>query len=269
MGVLYYTHPNDNLSNFVTPTVISGTIATGYPPDNAINRDPSYPMKFDTQTFRILWNFPAPQTLRWVHLVHHNFVAGMGGLNFSMGTTAATTNFTQALTVPPYAEDFFPTNIHAIFSAPQTYKYAALEGTTANSVPVSIGEVAIYSTLREMPAWTLASGVEEAEEHPLVEHQTDIGVSTIFVYGTRRRWLRGEVLHESGNAEKVRKLRRDAFGRGFPFSIIPDLPNGEAWYVRFEQTQQVRQYIERDWISRLPLAFEEVSRGLKPTPSAV
>jgi hypothetical protein len=273
---LEYAHPGDDLSRTTTATLTSGTQATGYEPVRLTNDDPSYPFKVDTTTFRLLWDFGTPRPIAYVLLVHHNFMPGLTGVTFALGSTSATTDYTQTFTIRAYGEDRFPTNEHLDLRAdgPPVYRYASLSVTTANTVPCAIGKVPILTTVRALDGALLLEP-DDDESHPLVEHQSDLGVSTIFSFGTRRRWLRGDKIQEASDAAAIRAWNRATYGRGLPFVLIPHVfpdgdPSGEeAWICRWEDENLPRTYMDMSLRSRFRLKFEEVSRGLRPTPAAI
>jgi hypothetical protein len=271
---LEYAYPGDDLSRSTVATLTSGTQAAGYEPVRLTNDDPSYPFKTDSTTFRLLWDFGAPRPIAYVCLVHHNFFPGLGGVTFALGTTAATTDVVRTFTIRDYAPDRFPTNEHLDLRPAGSYRYASLSVTSPNVVPCAIGKVPILTTVRALDG-TLMLESEEDESHPLVEHQTDLGVSTIYAFGTRRRWLRGDKIQKASDAAAIRAWNRASGGRAIPFVLIPHIfpegdPSGdEAWLCRWEQDRLPRTYLDTQLDSRYRLQFEEVSRGLRPTPAAI
>ncbi len=275
---LEYGHPSDDLSRQFTATLTSGTQATGYEPVRLTNDDPSYPFKADSTTFRLLWDFGSAKTVEYVLLVHHNFVAGLTGVTVAMGSTTATSDLTRTFTIRPYHEDQWPVNEHLDFrDVTAHYRYLSLELVNANTVNAALGKIAILSSVKTLDG-TLMLDTEEDEQHPLVEHKTDIGVSTIYAHGTRLRWLRGEKIQEASDSAAIRAWNRASQGRALPFVLIPHLETDDAspttadeesWLVRWEEDRLPRTYFSADLLSRWRLKFEEVGRGLKPTPSAV
>jgi hypothetical protein len=268
---LRYTLPSHNLAGLVTPTLVSGTQAPGtyprdYLPARLYDDNPAHPFKVSTPTFRLLWDFGSPVTVSLVILIHHNFSAGLGNVTLGMGTSSATSNFSQTFVIAAYHPDKFPVNSYLELSPAQTYQYLSLEAASANIVDCSIGEFPIYSAIQSIGHSFLISTDQDDEDHPLVDHKTDIGVSTIYRHGTRLRWLRGDVVEEQSIGDQIRTWNRASLGRGLPFVILP--PDREPMFVRWEESKLPRNFMERG-VSKYRLAFEEVSRGLYPTPSAV
>lgn len=270
--VFEYTHPDDDIAGLVTPTLAAGTPATGYGPELLYDNDPAHPFKTESTTFRLVWNYLSVKAPKLVVLVHPNFSAG-AVVKYQMHTADVWTSpdFSQTFPAASYHEDKFPKNLHLdLRVAAPSYQYASLAVTTASSVNCSIGEMIVATTVRALDG-TYERNAQDDEDHPLNEHRTDVGVSTIYVHGTRLRWMRGELVQEGSDAANIRSWNRATLGRGLPCVIMshhnPD--DDEPWFVRFEKTKLPRAYIAAGGVSRLPLDFEEVSRGLKPTPSAV
>jgi len=269
---LLYTHPEDNIAGRVVPTLTTGTVASGYQIAYLYDSDPSNPFKTVGTTFRLVWDFGVATLVKGVALIHHNFVAGLSGVFFQMHTANVWTSpaFSHVLVPPAYLLDQFPVNVFGDFrTLLPTYRYASLAVTVANVVSCSIGEFLILSELRSIDGFTMSSS-DDQEDHPIVEHKTDVGVSTIFLHGTRLRWFRGNVLQGKTTADNIRNWGRATYGRGLPFLIVPlTYSDAEPWLVRWEDGKINRHYHESKGYSTYSLAFEEISRGLKPTPSAV
>lgn len=280
---LEYGHPGDDLARAFTSTLTAGSQATGYGPERLADDDPSYPFKVDSATFRLLWDFGQATLVEYALLVHHNFLPGLGGVFFAMGSTTATTDFSREFIIRDYHEDLFPVNEHLdLRDVSPIYRYASLEVSSANIVDCSLGAFPMLTQVRTLDGHLLLDSTpQEDEEHPLVEHRTDVGVSTIYAHGTRLRWLRGEMLQTDANAAQIRSWNRATLGRGLPCTLIPHILNDhapvtspvtvqeESMIVRFEDPKLPRSYVGPDLLSRYRLGFEEVSRGLIPTPSAV
>jgi len=281
---LEYAHPSDDLSRLFTATLTAGSQASGaYTPAELRNDNPAHPFKADSTTFRLLWDFGSAVPVEYVVLVHHNFTPGLTGVTFAMGSTGATSSFTRSFTIRSYHEDLFPVNEHLdLRDVTPTYRYASLEVSSANVVPCALGKFPILTRVRALDGHLLVESTPEDDEaHPLVEHKTDVGVSTIYSHGTRLRWLRGDKIQQDSDAVALRSWNRATQGRSIPFVLIPHTLNDhaaatsplveqeEAWIARWEDQNLPRTYIGPDLLSRYRLKFEEVSRGLRPTPAAV
>ncbi len=274
---LEYAYPGDDLSRAFTATLTSGSQEVGYEPVRLTNDDPSYPFRASTTTFRLLWDFGTATRVQYVLLVHHNFIAGLAGVTLAMGSTTATSDFSRTFTIRAYHKNDFPQNEALdLRDVDPSYRYLSLALTSANSVAAALGKIAILSTVRSLDG-NLLLNTEETAAHPIVEHQTDVGVSTIYAHGTWLRTLSGEKIQEASDAAAIRDWNEATRGRSLPFVLIPHLePDAaagteeEAWLVRWTDNVLPRIYLIPDLgLSHYLLKFSEVSRGLKPTPSAV
>lgn len=273
-GVVHYAYPSEDLSSTVTPTLTSGTQDPEYPIANLAGINPAKPWKVTTTTFRLLWDFGSAVPVYIVALIHANLQAALGGVILAFGSTTATSGFSTNFTIGPYDEQGYPSNSHLDLSTadsggPPTYRYMSLAVTVPNIVVVSIGKILIARAVHELPHFIIPKSPAEEEQHPMSEHSTDAGVVTIFSLGVRRRWVRGEMAASNTNAALLKSWRRSAGGRTLPFLLLPHLSPDEVWYARFEKDKMHRTFWGSNGKSFIPEGFEEVSRGLKPTPSAV
>ncbi len=269
---LRYTHPIDNLAALFTPTLTSGTVATGYDLAWLADNKPARPLKLNETTFRLLYDFGSAKSVALIALIHANAAAALAGLTFKMGTTTATSDFSYTLVPAAYHEDKFPKNIHADFTDdPPVFRYAAFEAVNANVVAWAIGELLMYTQTRDLNGSFLLGSNKDDEDHPDVTHETPVGVESTFIYGTRLRKLSGSIVTQTQTTgAQIRSWNRAANGRQFPFAILPPgLNDDELWFVKWEDSNLPREYFLGDGISRFELKFKEVGRGLYPTPSAV
>ncbi len=274
---LEYAYPGDDLSRAFTATLTSGSQEVGYEPVRLTNDDPSYPFRASTTTFRLLWDFGTATRVQHVTLIHHNFLAALAGVTLAMGSSTATTDFSRTFTIRPYQENDFPQNESLdLRDVDPSYRYLSLALTSANSVAAALGKIAILSTVRTLDG-TLMIDAEDDEAHPVVSHKTDIGVETIYAHGTRLRTMTGDKLQAATDAAAIRSWNRASRGRSLPFMLIPHIgedsaagTDEETWLVRWTEDSLPRTYLVPDLaLSKYVLKFSEVSRGLRPTPSAV
>lgn len=267
---LQFAYPTDDLAPQFTPTLVTGTQAAGYPIANLSDDDPAHPWKTDTTTFDLLWDFGTAKTVKMVGLIHPNFQSGLTGVTFKMGNTTDTLSLSRSFVIGPYGEDGYPPNPYLDLSdANPAYRYARLVANAANIVPISIGRFVMVQELRGLRGFIIPKNPTETEEHPITENSTDAGVVTIFSLGVRRRSFTGEMVEDDINMATLRSWRRSSQGRSKPFALLPHLQGDDLWFARFNDTKIARSYIGVSGLSSVPEGFEEVSRGLKPTPSAV
>lgn len=269
-----YTHPDSVLFG-VTPTLPTGTLEAGYQLGWMTTNNPAKPTRFSTTTFRTVYDMGEAKEIALVAFIHHNYREGLTGVRLEMNATSdfTTPSFSLDLDVPAWQEDRFPTNILAdLREVLPTFRYLSHVVSAPNDVACSLGEIVAYPSdqVFELDGSFLMGKTEDDEEHPVGRHETEAGVQSIITRGTRKRWLRGEILTEGDLGAQIRSWRRSALGSAGAFLILPpDLNNDEPWFVRFEKDQLPRRYVDRDEMSRWQLDFEEVGRGLYPTPSPV
>lgn len=258
----HYALRTDEVGASAVPALASGTPDAEYPVTNLVDNNPARPFKA-TGAWRVTWDFGTPRPIQLVALIHHNFAAGLAGVQFQMNGAAdwSAPAFSQAFTVPPYQEDGFPVNLHLDLQATTpTYRYASLTAP----VSAAVGLCLMYTAVRGLPGH-LALGAGEDEAHPLIENRTDAAVSTFFSWGTRLRALHGETPQSVAASEAIRAWNRSTRGRFDPFLILPHLEDDEAWFVRYVETTLTRTFLvpaDHGGVSQWALAFDEVSRGL-------
>src|SRR5205814_1263681 len=105
-----------------TPTLVVGTLATGYQLAWLADDKPARPTKLTTTKFRLVYDFGVAKSVALAALVHANAEEALTGLTFQMGTTSSTSDFSQDLVAGPYGEDKFPMNIHVdLTDAPPSF----------------------------------------------------------------------------------------------------------------------------------------------------
>jgi hypothetical protein len=166
--------------------------------------------------------------------------------------------FSDRTFIAPAAAD----GVTFTFSAGAAWLNTAwVEVLAANADPVAIGEVVLATSVRTFER-NVAPGLDDDEDHPLVEHRTDHGVSTVYDLGTMWRTWSGTMpaVTDTGIAA-YRSLTRAARGRARPFIFVPDPSVNDAWYARLGNTSSALQRYKKD-VSAVPVEFQELSRGL-------
>lgn len=263
-----YCLPSDNLAPSATITARAGsTIDAAYPAANLVNINPAKPGKLAETSGGWVFDFGTAVTINLAAIIHHNIAAG-SNVRIQANSSddwdgSPATPFDVAFTIGTYREDGFPLNPWLDLTAlgAHSYRYWSIVVVTAQTNPVAIGEIVLATSARTFTK-NLAPGLSDDEDHPIVEHRTDHGVSTVYDLGTTWRSWSGEmpVVSDAG-VNAVRALARDARGRARPFVFIPDPAVNDAWYVRLGvSAQSVTRYLMN--VSQVPIAFQEVSRGL-------
>jgi len=275
MGVdLEYTYPNEEVRP--TWTLTAGTAADGYTPAMLTDDNPAAPYKVDSTTLRVVGDAGAPTPVALAALVHPNLDTALGGIVLQGHTTSdfsGAVGVTVPFTAPAWLTDDFPGNLVCDLRAvgSPAYRYWSLAIPTANSVPIAIGELKLYTAVHALEgSLVLDLQATEQEAYPIIDHVTEGDVTLVYPLGTKRRYLRGGILQAGAAAVQLQQWYRAARGRSAPFLVLVTTAEGsevdEPWLCRFEQTGLDREFTYGSAISTFRLALEEVSRGLRPTP---
>jgi hypothetical protein len=277
---LEYTIPTDELP--IVWSLNGGIAAAGYPLAKLTNDNPADPFKLDSQSVALQGTLPAPAPVACAALIHHNFDPGKHDLYLMAGTVPGAPTYFQAFpAVPPRALDGFPVNLLLdlrplgplpIFPYWYFVSYPGYGAWTPNSVPISIGELKLYSDVHAIDGSLVVDlRPTEQEGYPLIDHVTEGDVSMVYPYGTKRRALHGGILQAGDAAVQVQQWYRATRGRALPFLVLVTEAEGaevaEPWLCRFEKSALDRTFTYGSVMSTFDLAIEEISRGLRPTPS--
>ena len=269
---LDYTLPTENLAPSYTPTLLSGTTDSNYPLTNLVDQNPAKPWKTTGTSFSLRWDFGSTKTVKLILIVHANFApACTGGVSLGDDVNGISNNFNGTIT-PTYLEDGFPRNIafdlRATSNPTGRYLFITLSG---NGVACAIGEVGFYTAIHSCHGnYIVPKNPHDDEEHLLLDPMSDAGIVNIYEYGTKRRTLNGFIYGTSSDMASIRTFNRSTHGRSKPFAISAHLPNDdEWWFARFMDKNLARPYIHGNGKSIMSLPFEELSRGLPPTPSSI
>jgi hypothetical protein len=279
---LEYTVPTDEL-----PMVWSlggGIPAAGYDLGKLSNDNPADPYKLASQVMQLNGVLPAPAALACAAMIHHNYDPGLHNLVLAAGASPGALAWSAAFPiVPPRSADGFPVNLwldlRPLGPLPvyqYWYLFSGVPGIGApsgpNSLPISIGELKLYSQVHAIDGSLVVDlRPVEQEGYPLIDHVTEGDVSMVYPYGTKRRALRGGILQAGDAAVQVQQWYRATRGRALPFLVLVTEAEGaevtEPWLCRFEKAALDRTFTYGSVMSTFDLGLEEVSRGLRPTPS--
>ncbi len=265
MANIKYLRPSDNVAGLVTPTA-SAADAT-YPATFLVDLNGAKPAKLTTTTGTWSWDFGVGlQRVDCVALIHHNLTAGLEvRIQSSAVSNFSALQVNTTITIPAYRSDGFSISPWLDITGVANYsasghRYWRINVVGTNAAPVAIGEVILGSTLRTLEV-NLSWGATDWEDHPITEHRSDFGVSTIYDFGTFWRTLSGEVDTTDAGWSSIQEFARAARNRARPFLLIPDPAVNDAWFCRFAETRITRAqtFLNRN---QVPLVFEEVARGL-------
>src|SRR4051812_42948013 len=189
MSTVAYGRSSDNVA--ANATVLASAEDATYPATFLVDLDPAKPAKLTTTTGSWTFTFAAAQRVDAVALIHHNLTAGLEVRVKASADNFATTALNTTITIPAYREDGFPVSPFVDLRAVSGYttggyQYWRIHIVGTNAAAVAIGEVVLIATLRSLEV-NVAWGLQDSEEHPIVEHVTDFGVVTVYEYGTLLR----------------------------------------------------------------------------------
>jgi hypothetical protein len=248
-----YALPQDELAQNAISITASAEDAE-YEALNAITRIGRRPAKLTTTSgyWDILFN--VPQTIGAYHLIYPNFDDNLdvtlepnGGTPIEVPIFAP---FANGWTKSPWGE-----------FEPQTSDLWRLSINGTNSQPISVLQILLYESLRDLEN-DVRWGVVEDEEQGDILQESDGGAANIAeVWGPRRSFA-GEFALKDDKAAELIVLHRSAHQRIKPWTLIPDASDvSDGWWVRFEETRWSRMH-EGPNHHIFPFRVKEVARGL-------
>jgi hypothetical protein len=266
MGRALYATWTDNVApNATVVAVGTGTVDPAYPATNINNQVLALPAKLLTTTGSWTFTFAAQQRVDLVAIPHHNLTAGLevriqGNATDSWGSPSLNTT----ITIPAYRGDGFPPGAWKDLTGvsgytTNGYQYWRLIVVGVNAANVAISELYLVAQKRTLNP-NINWGVQFNESRPIIENRSDFGVATIYDLGVTFRKITGDVDTNDAGLAALRTLYQDCRGRARQFCLIPDESLNDAWIVRWSAgLDMTLVQIDRNTI---PLAFDEVSRGL-------
>lgn len=268
MAKFIYQHPADNVAGVGTLT--PSTEDTDYPKEYLYDSNPAKPFRFTATTGSLIWSYSVAQKIDLVSIIHHNLTPGLevriqGNATNSWG--APTLN--QLITIPALDADNYPVNAFVDLTGigSRTFLFWRLIIVGVNSANISIGEIWMGSTKRTLDNVDITYPVNETTSRPIIEHQTDYGVSTIYNLGVKLRKFETEArILTPAQMILIKTWWDSCNGRATPCLIYPDAEAAEyfgAQLVRWSNTERPDKHTF-PLLTSVPLTFTEVSRGLAP-----
>jgi hypothetical protein len=256
-----YSLPGDDIGG-TYPTVVT---ASAEDPDylavNIISQSPSRPAKLTTTSGWFVLDFGVAVNIDAAAIIYHNLDAGLAvTVQANSADAWGAPPVSQAFPIPAHHEDGWPVSPWAYITGSPSYRYWRLNITGVNSQLITVGRFMLVGALRDLTN-DVRWGVEEIEEHTIVEQRTELGVETIYPLGGKRRRFSGEFALLNTTAATLQSLHRSAQGRTLPWLLIPDIAVNDAWLVRFEESVWSRTR-EMPNHNIFPFRVLELSRGL-------
>lgn len=269
MALLVYTHPADNVAAEVSP--VASTSDPEYTVINLTDGKPSNPFKFTATTGNLVWSYASARNVDLLGIFHHNLIAGLElRLQANTANSWTTPPLNILLTVPEYDNSNWPRNIFYDLAlagvSPRSYQFWRLIIVGTNPAVVALGEVHLYTTRRTLNNVDVRYPVDEEMEMPLIEHETDYGVLTVYELGTKRV-NRIEAVCQAINPNALELIRDwwdSCNGRSKPFLMHLDSEAADCYgpmLVRWASQRRPDRHVFPG-ITDVPLVFQEVSKGL-------
>ncbi len=254
-----YALPTDDAAG--AGTVTASAADPDYPAGNLVAASnsghlnlPSRPAKLTAGTGYWDVTLPGATAVVAAALIYHNLDAA---LNVTLEPSGGTP---VPITIPAHTEDGATVSPWVEF-APQTATVWRLAINGTNSINAQVGRLLLLTSLREL-ATDVRWGVEEIEDHDLIEHTTERGVETIYDLGGKRRSFSGEFGVPDDQAGSLISLARSAHGRVQPWLLIPDEAVNDAWLVRYQESRWNRTRATLNF-NTMPFSVRELSRGVQ------
>lgn len=256
----YYALPADDALATYLPVMTASAGDTAYSTDNWHQVIPSKPAKLTTTSGNWVFDFLSAKTIVAFGIVYHNFVGVTVTLQWNSSDSWGTPAGQQVLSLSAATEDGWTVNDWAFLTDVPNYRYFRLLITGTNANPLALGRPVFLTNLRDLGN-DVRWGVEETEDHGVVEMATELGVETIYDLGGKRRAFSGELALMDSTASSFITLVRSALGRQKPFYIVPQQAVSDLWCVRVEESKwsRTREMIEHNIF---PFRVRELSRGL-------
>lgn len=258
------------LRNNLNPTVTGTTSNSAFPAANLVNQNPGHPAKLAGTTGDFVLDFTTATRIDIIGLIQHNLSTGLGNVRIQGNATNSwgAPTFSQLITIPAGNQDGHSINPWldltplAGYSA-SGFRYWRLVFGTANSAPISIGELAMVGVKRQFSRG-ISWGSTRRRKHFGAFDYTDGGLKLGYGFGTRVRILSGQT--EPTDTEVKDSLQEwfdSARGDQRPFLIVPNSDENDSWFAKFVEPEIEHT---RDAWNKNTLSFEieEVGRGVAP-----
>jgi len=277
-----FTRYSDEVGKLATVTIETGTDPgdANYGPAVLVNDNPAQVAKINSTSGAWLLDFGIAQPVQLAALIHHDVDAGLEVVLQGNATNAAwgAPSFEAPFVIPAWralATQPWPVNPWIDLTAAEGYNPAGFRFwrllITGNSQNIQVGNLKLYSTSFRLTS-DFREGLSPSWLKPVIEHQTSYRVATIYPRGTAQWAQAGTIRTESALLETLEAHWFDVDGRALPFVMVPNALRNIAYFVRMKTVDRqhaVLFYNETtdDELVDLPIAVEEVGRGLRPGPT--
>ena len=218
-----YGLAGENLALTTTPTLASGSVATGYGLANLANSNPAVPCRPTTNPTIIAWDFGSAKLLNLIALINTKVVGTVKVL-----ANTSNTWFAPALSITwpnlGVDEEGYPPSAWldlSAYSGNTAYRYWAV---LAEGDGISIGEVWFGTGIYRFEYGPLINSPVMAEQRKNYSLDTDLGTQMVYDLGARISPTTGVKLLMSGavGVPQYQTLRRSAREMLLPWVFAPN-----------------------------------------------
>lgn len=267
MSNFLYTRPTERYAG--TLAVNTGIEDAAYLSANLDDGFPHKPAKLTGTTGSWTRDLATSQQVDFAAIIHHNLAAGVVlKLQGHPTNTWGAPDVDLSYTILAAHADGFTKNVYFDVSAlvpvaaNRTKRFWRLFISTANTVPVAVGEWAVYSAIRNFGIRNISWGSERTLRRPALIHETELLVRRSYDLGTSIRGVAVDCETTNAVRDDIEAWHRASQGTVLPFVIVPNKDEDEPWFVTFMGEGDLTWTREHRNYNPLHLEFQEVSRGL-------
>ncbi len=271
MAQFIYALPDDDLAP--SATVTPSAVDSSYPGANLVDGDPGVPAKLSATSGNFVLDHGSAVDIQLVALIQPNLDPGLANVAVQRNATNVWTSpaMNVPITIPARKGDGYPVSpwkdlrSQTGYNGPTGYRYTRLNFGAANSRNISIGELVLIGTYRQLP-FGVRWGSKPFSKRKTVKYLTD-GGSIGYDLGVRirRRQVAFDIKDTPGattNLTAVETWLENAYGDLRPFLIVPDDTVNDAWFVTLADPEfgYTREGMQKQFIEGLE--FIEAGRGV-------
>lgn len=255
-----YALPTDNIASLPTWALGSGAVDPNYGLDYLFDGSPLLQVKFTGDTADITADFTTAKQIKAISIHGHNFKEGLNiRAQKHTSNSWGTPDVDVAVTVAAQQADGLSPDIFCDLSTTSDKRWFRLSIPSNDSVNLVIGEIWIWTEIREFP-YPFILPIQDDEEQDAIVIATNMKVEHSFARATRQRIISGQVQSTQASDAIFLEWHRSCGGRLRPTVIVVDPSIPEARHVKFTNNRLARN---REWteLSKITLEFRDTPRG--------
>jgi len=272
MSVTLYCRPSDIVTSHASWSVAAGTVSTdaNYGLGALVTKNPAVPVKFTTAVqVEIVGDFGANHRVDGVLFPHHNFTNGLA-VKFQMHTTNSwgAPTVDALLDVDAARMDGHSRSPWIDLRLVSGYAQAGLRYCRILVPAMAVGaQFGGFSLVEQWRDLGVSFEVKQSQNRPMLHSfTTAVGVKSEYSLNARSWRFEGSTLASDADYRDLLDLHDAARGiDSFPFILDDSVKNDGGYLVSF--SDELRASMSGTWahgpgIINMPLAFDEISRGL-------